>query len=153
MLGRSIGDLETGDVFEPVQYIVTSLMTSEYAHGVEETSEWFYSSDSPWERQARVPTMIHSDKMRILEANCPQEPRVAGFRGPDARIHYEYHARHHNIAFVGDELTVSGRIADRYVKRGRVYLHYNLEVHTADGRLVTEYWDRTVLKYRQEESQ
>jgi hypothetical protein len=81
MLGGMISDLEAGDEFEPLRYTVTSLMTAEYAHGVE-------------------------------------------------------------------ELVVSGRILERYVKRDRVYLHYQIEVHTADGRLVTEYTDRTLLKYR-----
>ena len=70
-----------------------------------------------------------------------------GVHGPDARVHYEYHARHLSPAFVGEELVVTGRILDRYEKRGRVYLQYRMEVHTADGRLVTEYTDRTVLKY------
>jgi hypothetical protein len=48
---------------------------------------------------------------------------------------------------VGEELVVSGRILERYTRRRRVYLHYAMEVHTADGRLVTEYTDRTLLKY------
>jgi hypothetical protein len=152
MLGATIGDLEAGDVFEPVRYTVTALMTSEYAHGVEEPSDWFYGSGTPWGRQVRIPTMIHADKLRLLEHNCPREPRISGFRGPDARIHYEYHARHHSPAFVGEELVISGSIADRYIKRGRSYLLYELEVRTADGRLVTSYTDRTILKYAKEEA-
>lgn len=148
MLGGMISDLETGDEFKPVRYTVTSLMTAEYAHGVEETSEWFLSDANPLGRQVRIPLMIHADKMRLLEVNCPGEARLSGVRGPDARIHYEYHARHRSPAYVGEELVITGRILERYVKRDRVYLHYGLEVHTADGRLVTEYTDRTVLKYR-----
>jgi hypothetical protein len=150
VLGGSIGELEAGDVFEPVRYTVTALMTSEYAHGVEETCEWFHSGESPWGRQARVPTMIHTDKMRILEVNCPREPRIAGYRGPEARIHYEYHARQHSPAFVGDELIVTGWVADRYINRGRTYLHCELEVHTAGGRLVAQYSDRMLLRFTEE---
>jgi hypothetical protein len=151
MLGGLISDLEAGDEFEPVRYMLTPLAAGQYAHGVEEHCEWFYSEASPWGRQIRMPTMIHSDKMRILEVNCPREARVSGMSAEDARIHYEYHARHHSPAFVGEELVVSGRIADRYERRGREYLLYELEVRTADGRLVTEYSDRTVLKYLKEE--
>lgn len=147
MLGGMISDLEAGDEFEPVRYTVTSLMNAEYAHGVEETGEWFLSDDNAYGRQARIPLMIHADKMRLLEVNCPKEARLSGVRGPDARVHYEYHARHRSPAFVGEELVVSGRILERYIKRDRVYLHYQIEVHTADGRLVTEYTDRTLLKY------
>jgi len=147
MLGGYISDLEAGDVFEPVEYVVTAYMASEYAHGVEEGCEWFHSPESPAGRQIRPPTMIHVDKMRLLEKNCLKEQRIAGARGPHARIHYEYHARHHSPAFVGERLIVSGRIADRYVKRGRTYLWYEMEVRTGDGRLVTTYSDRTLLSY------
>jgi hypothetical protein len=147
MLGGYISDLEAGDVFAPVEYVVTPYMASEYAHGVEESCEWFHGPHSPAGRQIRPPTMIHVDKMRILEKNCLKEQRIAGAKGPAARVHYEYHARHHSPACVGERLIVTGRIADRYVKRGRTYLLYELEVRTADGRLVTTYSDRTLLSY------
>ena len=147
MLGGYISDLEAGDVFEPVEYVVSAFMATEYAHGVEEGCEWFHSGQAPGGRQMRPPTMIHVDKMRILEKNCLKERRVAGAKGPHARIHYEYHARHHSPAYVGERLVVTGRIADRYERRGRTYLLYELEVRTAEGRLVTTYRDRTLLAY------
>ena len=148
MLGGYISDLDKGDVFEPVEYVVSAFMCSEYAHATEETDELFHSDRNPLGRQLRPPTMIHVDKMRILEANCHNERRIAGMKGPDARVHYEYHAKHHSPAFVGERLVVSGRIVDKYVKRGRTYLWYYLEVATADGRLVTTYNDQTLLRYR-----
>jgi hypothetical protein len=150
MLGGYISDLATGDVFEPVDYVLTAFMCSEYAHGVEENWEWFHSRATPTGRQMRPPTMIHVDKMRILERNCTKEQRVSGAKGPDARVHYEYHAKQHSPAYVGERLIVSGRIVERFVRRGRTYLHYCLEVHTSDGRLVTTYNDRTLLRYRRE---
>jgi acyl dehydratase len=85
--------------------------------------------------------------MRILEKNCLKEQRVSGMKGPHARVHYEYHARHHSPAYVGETLIVSGKITDKYVKRGRTYINYHLEVRTGDGRLVTTYTDKTLLKY------
>lgn len=150
MLGGYISDLEAGDVFEPVEYVLTSFMASEYAHGVEESCEWYHSRNAPGGRQMRPPTMIHVDKMRILEKNCLKERRVSGEKGPNARVHYEYHARQHSPAYVGETLRVSGKISDRYVKRGRTYISYYLEVRTSDGRLVTTYTDRTLLKYEPE---
>jgi hypothetical protein len=33
-----------GDVFKPVEYVITPFMCSEYAHGTEETSEYFHSA-------------------------------------------------------------------------------------------------------------
>lgn len=158
MLRGYISDLEAGDVFDPVEYELTPLMCAEYAHGVEENCEWLHSAGAPGGRQIRPPTMIHVDKMRILEKNCLKEQRVST-RGristdpdaPAARIHYEYHARHHSPAHVGERLIVTGKITDKYVKRGRTYIDYYLEVHTADGRLVTTYTDKTLLKYEKSE--
>ena len=40
-----------------------------------------HSHGAPGGRQIRPPTMIHVDKMRILENNCLKEKRVAGDRG------------------------------------------------------------------------
>ena len=150
MLGGYISDLEAGDVFKPVTYVLTAFMASEYAHGVEETWEWYHSAATPTGRQMRPPTMIHVDKMRILEANCLKERRVSGEKGPHARVHYEYYARQHSPAYVGETLTVSGKITDRYVKRSRTYIDYYLEVRTSDGRLVTTYTDKTLLKYQKD---
>jgi hypothetical protein len=150
MLGGTIGDLEPGDVFTPVRYVLTSLMCSEYAHGAEDPTEIYYS-DAGDTRQIRPPTMIHTDKMRLLEANCDLERRLAGIRTDDARIHYEYEAEHHSPAYVGEELVVSGRITDKYIRRGREFIRYELRVETADGRLVTTYKDRTLLRYKKAE--
>jgi hypothetical protein len=131
-----------------VEYELTAFMCSEYAHAAEENCEWFHSTQALGGRQIRPPTMIHVDKMRILEANCLKERRVSGEIAPDARIHYEYHAVHHSAAYVGERIVVSGHIVEKYVKRRRTYLWYYLEARTADGRLITAYNDRTLLKYK-----
>lgn len=148
MLGGYISDLEAGDVFEPVEYELTAFMIREYAHACEEDWEGFQSDHVSGGRQMRPPTMVHVDKMRLLEKNCLKEQRLSGMRGPDARIHYEYHARHHSAAYVGERLIVTGKITDRYVKRGREYIDYFIQVHTSDGRPIVTYTDKTLLRYR-----
>jgi hypothetical protein len=147
MLGGTLDDLETGDEFKPVEYELTSFICSEYSHSVEENCEWFHSRLAPGGRQMRLPTMIHMEKMRILEANCTKEKRMAGEAAKDARVHYEYHAVQHSAAYVGERLVVSGKIVEKYEKRGRTYLWYYLETRTSDGRLITTYNDRTLLRY------
>jgi hypothetical protein len=139
MLDGELLDLEKGDVFRPVRYVMTSYIASTYAHGVEENSEFFHSAANEYGRQVRPPTAIHMEKMRLLEENTK--------RGATARAHYEYHCQNYDVAFVGEELVITGHILDRYEKRGRPYLQYEIEVHTADGRLIARYWDRTLLRY------
>ena len=138
MLGGMISDLEVGDEFEPVRYTVTSLMTAEYAHGVEETGEWFLSDDNPLGRQVRIPLMIHADKMRLLEVNCPKEARLSGARSGrplPLRVPCPPSQPYLRRRGVGRQ-----RPHSRVVHQARpYYLHYQFEVHTADGRLVTEH--------------
>jgi hypothetical protein len=140
-VGRYVSDLETGDVLEPVEYVMSPFIAREYAHSVEERSPML-SGDLPAAEQLAAPTLVHIDKIRLLKRNCP-----AG-RGPDARIHYEYHARHHGVVPVGERLVASGLVAERYEKRGRAYLRIEIELRSAmDGRLLTSYTDTAVLSF------
>ena len=148
MLGGYISDLEPGDVFEPVEYELTPDMAAEYAHGSEETFEPFLAPVGPNGRQVRPPTMIHTDKMRILEANTLKERRLQGIRSNDARVHYEYHCQSKSVGFVGERFRVTGHITGKYIKRGRQYITYHLEVQADDGRLICTYDDITLLRYR-----
>ena len=50
-------------------------------------------------------------------------------------------------AFGMDYLT-RGELRTKYIKRGRQYIDYYLEVRTSDGRLVTTYTDTTLLRYK-----
>lgn len=151
MLDGYISDLEKGDVFRPIEVEVTPLGVSEYAHGNEQTSEFYLSAANPLGRQVRPPTAVHTDKMRLIEANCLKERRISGEVGPDARVHYEYHAEFFEPIFVGDRLRISGKITDRYWKREREFIHYDLEIHHEDGRLMAIYRDKTLLRYRKRE--
>lgn len=149
MLGGYISDLEKGDVFRPIEFEVTALGASEYAHSNEQNHEFFHSAANEFGKQVRPPTAIHTDKMRILEANCTKERRIAGEVGPDARIHYEYNVEFFEPVYVGNRIRVSGRITDRYMKRGRDFIEYDLELHHADGRRLAHYHDITLLRYRE----
>ena len=147
MLGGYISDLEKGDVFKPVEYVITPFMVSEYAHGVEESSPYFHSARNPAGRQLRPPTMIHVDKMRILEANCDRERRIGGAKG-QTRACTTSITPGGTARPISETVIVTGRIVDKYVKRGRQYLWYYLELRTSDGRLVTTYNDQTLLRYK-----
>jgi hypothetical protein len=150
MLDALISDLEPGDEFRPVRYQLTEFMAQEYAHGTEQDPDDFLIEIDGELRQARMPTAVHSDKMRLLEENT-EEKRLGGGYAKDARVHYEYEAQHHSPAFVGEEIVLTGRITDKYERKGRHYLAYQIEVKTADGRPVTTYHDRTLLRYREDE--
>ncbi len=152
MLDGYIHDLEPGDVFRPVVYTVTAHMAAAYAHGSEDITELYQSSQPDGRPQIRPATAIHSDKMRLLEANCLKERRLHNEQGTTTqRVHYEYEVQYHSIVYVGDELEVTGKIVDKYERRGRLYLAYEIEVKTTDGRPIASYKDRTLLGYKKKE--
>lgn len=144
MLDRYVSDLVAGDVFRPVTYVMSPFVIREYCHGVEESWEGFHA---PWSGsggvQVAAPTLAHIEKQRLLKLNCPGGP------GPHARIHFEYHAVHHNAIPAGTELVTSGEVVDRYEKKGREYLCLSIEVKTvATDELMTSYQDRAILSYQ-----
>lgn len=147
MLGKCFSDLETGDVFEPIEYVLTPFIVREYAHGVAEDWPGFHGpTQETGGVQLMPPCLSHIEKQRLLRVNCP------GGSGPDARIHFEYHAKHFAAIPVGTALVASGSVADRYTKNGRDYVRLSIEVrdkHT--GKLYTQYQDRSVLNYKPRE--
>lgn len=146
--GRYTSDLEEGDVLEPVVYQLTPFIVREYCHGVEEDLELFHAAVNGRDgTQYMVPTLTHIEKIRLLNRNCPDGA------GPSARIHFEYHARHHAPVVVGTRLRVSGHVSRRYPKRGRDYLEIEMEVRDdATDELYTSYRDTVVLSYRKDQA-
>jgi len=150
MLDGYISDLEPGDVLRTIEYELTDLIVSEYAHGVEDATEFFHSDQTALGGQARTPTAAHVDKMRVLEESCTKERRIAGNNAADWRIHYEFEVENLSPAFVGERLRVEGRVLDVYTKRGRRFVHFEFTTSTTDGRPVSILRDRTLLRYEPE---
>jgi hypothetical protein len=146
-LGRYASDLEEGDVFEPVVYTMTPFMVREYCHGTGVHAESFQGPSADGSVPQRVPpTLVHLDKIRLLYHNCPEGA------GPDARIHYQYQATHHQPVPVGERLRASGKVSRRYEKRGREYLELQIELRSDDtGELFTTYVDTAILGYKKKE--
>lgn len=145
MLNRYVSDLQVGDVFEPVTYVMAPFVIREYCHGVEERWARFHGDhNGDGDVQVAAPTLAHIEKQRLLKKNCPGGP------GPHARIHFEYHAKHFQAIPAGTTLITSGEVTDRSMKNGREYLSISIEVRSAESDdLFTQYRDRAVLSYQQ----
>lgn len=140
MIGRYVSDLEPGDVLEPVRYEVTAFIVREYCHGVEEVGDIFHGGGA--EVQYAPPTMVHADKVRVLRASCPEGA------GPVPRMHALYEATYHRAIRVGQTLSVSGRVDERYTRRGRDFLVISFEVRDAfTDELHTTYRDVSLLNH------
>jgi len=141
--GRYVSDLEEGDVLGPVEYTISRFVIREYAHAVELHQDFFQHRDG----QIAPPTMVHLDKLRLYRHACP-----AG-TGPHARVHVEYDATVHAPVPADTRLVVSGHVSGRYVKRGREYVHMDIEMkEAASQRPLVSYRDTVILSYSGESS-
>ena len=139
-VGGYVSDLDTGDVLGPVDYTLSSFVVREYSHAVEMHHPCFQGSEG----QVMPPTLVHLDKLRLYRHACPKGT------GPSARIHFEYDAEVFAPVHVGDRLTVSGLITERYQKNGRDYVVLKMELRRTDtDELLVRYFDRVILAYAQ----
>ena len=141
-LGRYVSDLEKGDRLEPVHYTMSPFVVREYCHGMGEGREEFHAPVAPGGLQLVPPPLVHIDKIRLIQHNCPLGA------GPDARIHYQFHSKHHRLIPVGEELEASGIVSDRSQRKGRTYLDIDIELRVAGTHeLIMQYWDTAILSY------
>jgi hypothetical protein len=139
-----VSDLKQGDVLGPVEYTISRFVIREYAHAVERHEDCFQHRDG----EIAPPTMVHLDKLRLYRDACP-----AG-TGPHARVHIEYDATIHEEVPAAELLRVKGLVSQRYVKRGRDYVHMEIEMRRAsDDRLLITYRDTVILAYRGENAE
>jgi len=137
--GRYTSDLDTGDVLGPVEFKLSTFVVREYCHGNEMHHPWFQDTDRPMV----PPTLVHLQKLRLYTHSCP-----AG-TGPTARVHVEYDATCHEKVFAEQPLRATGRVAQRYEKRGRTYVQIEIDLRAAeDDRPLITYRDTVIISYK-----
>ena len=142
-VGGCVSDLDRGDVLGPVEYTMSRFMIREYCHANELHQEYFQGSNG----QVAPPTLIHLDKLRLYRHACPEGT------GPHARVHFEFDAEFHEEVKAGEKLRVTGKVTDRYMKRGRDYVKLEMEWRAAsDDRLLVTYRDTVILSYRTQDA-
>lgn len=137
-VGGMVTELDVGDVLGPVEYTLSPFVVREYCHAVELHHDCFQGVDG----LVMPPTLVHLDKLRLYAHACPKGT------GPTARIHYEYDAEVLAPVRVGDRLSVSGEVVERYTRKGRDYVVMEIRLVRADGgELLIRYRDRVILAY------
>jgi len=136
-VGKYVSDLEVGDVLGPVEYVMSPFVVREYCHANELHHEFLQGNDD----QIAPPTLVHLDKLRLCRHACP-------LGNGTARIHYEYDATFHDTIPVGEPLVVSGKVTERYEKRGRIYVVIEIDLRAKAGnRLLVSYRDTAIVSY------
>ena len=139
-VGQHTSDLDVGDVLGPVDYTLSSFVVREYAHANELHQPFFQGLRDDL---VMPPTLIHLDKLRLYNAACPMGT------GPSARIHYEYDCTVHEAVRAGQRVSVGGRVAERFEKRGRTHVVIEMELRDkGDGRLLVSYRDTVLVAFK-----
>lgn len=137
-VGRYTTDLDVGDTLGPIEYTMSRFVVREYCHA-NELHQACYQGANP---EFAPPTLVHLDKLKLYKVACP-----AG-TGPTARIHYEYDATLHEPIPVGVKLQVSGKVVERFEKRGRTHVIMAIDLcRAADQRLLVSYRDTVIISY------
>jgi hypothetical protein len=127
-VGRCVSDLQAGDPLGALECQVTPFVTREFCHSVELHHEIFHGGRDGVQR---VPApLIFAHKLRLLKEACP-----AG-DGPAARVLAMCRIAWDEPLAVTDRLIAEGRIADRFVKRGRERIRTEMTVRGADDKRV-----------------
>lgn len=138
-VGRYTTDLEKGDVLGPIEYSMSKFVVREYCHANELHQACYQGVDPAF----APPTLVHLDKLKLYKLACP-----AG-TGPTARIHYQYDATLHAPIPVGVKLRVTGKVAERFEKRGRTHVVMEIDMRTAaDNRALVTYRDTIIVSYQ-----
>ena len=138
-VGRYTTDLEKGDVLGPIEYSMSKFVVREYCHANELHQACYQGVDPAF----APPTLVHLDKLKLYKLACP-----AG-TGPTARIHYQYDATLHAPIPVGVKLRVTGKVAERFEKRGRTHVVMEIDMRTAaDNSPLVTYRDTIIVSYQ-----
>jgi hypothetical protein len=136
-----MSDLDVGDELGPLDHVLTPFLVREYAHAVEDVAERHQGTQQP----IAPPTILHAEKKRLLEHACP-----AGV-GPTARMHLSYDAAHHAVIPAGATVTASGRVTDRFEKKGREHVVLQIEIRDKQtGQTYITYHDTSIMSYQKE---
>ena len=108
----------------PVSYAVTDRLVDVFCSATEETHPWF-TKDSPFGGRIAPPVITGGDYSKLM-----------------ASMGYNlgYHARHHAESLapmrLGDQLTVTGRVMDKYKRRGLRYFVLDYQATNQRGEAV-----------------
>lgn len=105
--------LEVGETFEKFEYTLTQEMIDEYRRGVMDS-------------EAAFPTISHKVDVRQFNAKYSDNGSV------NARCAFHCY----NSPVPGKKLTVTGWVADKYLRRGKNYIVTEAVSVDEDGRLI-----------------
>jgi acyl dehydratase len=104
------------------EYVLTSDMARDYAEGIEDFNTW-YLEDSPFGGPVANPMLIVAQHVRLFKTVYDTE----------GNVHTRHETQFYNPARIGKTIHLSGKLVDKYIKRGREYLVMECRSVDEDG--------------------
>jgi hypothetical protein len=123
-LRTTFEEIEVGKDLGSLVWSVTPEAVAGLLENDDDHHEW-YTGPSPWGPPI-VPPLATYPPVRMLVT------RTYNVRG----LFYEYDSEFFKPMFYGEPITITGRIADKWVKRDREYFAYEAEGRDASGELL-----------------
>ena len=120
-------DLQVGDEQEPLVFTVTPELNQQYLFAVEDYHERY------WARGEWGAPIVHPS----ILMNQSNRTRSPSFKLPKgwSSIHARDETEFHSAARVGETLTVSWKVVERYERRERPYQALEVRITRPDGQL------------------
>jgi acyl dehydratase len=121
--------MEVGEVLGPIDILADDHFVKSVAFAVDDYNPWYFSADSPFGRPVVHPSGLLCGLLRLLYTRYDPDR--------DRGLHQKEEFRIHSPLFVGETVRLTGRFAEKYVKRQRGYVVTEAEARTvADDRLI-----------------
>lgn len=127
--------LTIGEEFEDT-YELTPELVQQYIAATGDDHPW-YTGPSPFGGPIAPPGLV-----AFLHYRLPRTRYHC-----DGSVHAKHECEHVAPALVGSRITMRGRLADKYVRRGRAYALIAFESRDQDGRLICRGQNASVLKF------
>jgi len=117
--------INVGDELVPREFILSEDLIQQYEKII--GTNLFYSKDSPFGYRIAPPSIATAFLVHSFYATYPQLERVSG------RLHAKQEFEFIRPLRSGQKFVTTGRVVDKYIKRGKKYICYELIYKDIDG--------------------
>lgn len=114
-------DMPLGEEYED-EYVLTPELAREYAEGIEDFNPW-YLENSPFGAPIANPILLVAQHVRLFKTGY----------ATGGNVHTRHDTQFLNPARIGKKVTVSGKLVEKYIRRGREYLVVECRSVDEDG--------------------
>lgn len=125
MRGKYAHELQSGDEYEPLEFLVTPDLNQQFLYAVEDFNPIYL------EGRDGKPPLVHPVLLLHMSprTRSPSYRQAPGMGSAFARDRSTYL----NPAYVGSRLRVTWKVVDTYEQRGKIYQDYVALIRDSDG--------------------